>query len=78
MVELQDKTIEVGEGGNVILVLDREQERPVGALKLRETGPTNPLIRPRVMVEVPVEPAFIEEGVTGLAEIEKSTMLMVI
>lgn len=78
MIELHDKDAEVGDGGNEILVADREQVRPAGALKVMDTGPTNPFIELRLMIEVPVEPALTEAGATRLAEIEKSTILIVI
>lgn len=77
-MELHDKDAVAGDGGNEILVADNEHVRPTGALKLSDAGPTNPFIELRVRIEVPVEPALTDTGATGLAEIEKSTILIVI
>lgn len=74
-----------GELPKVTLVAESVQVRPAGVEGLTErlTVPVKPLIAFSVIVEVPVEPVGMGDGVTGPAEMVKSVgttagMVMVI
>jgi len=77
VVELHERMAIAGEGGRASFEVESEQVRPACAEKVSDTVLEKPLTALTVIIELPMDPTFIEAGVTDPADTVKSTMLRI-